>query len=228
MDLCKIDFKREARELYAPPRHPVLVDVPRFKFLMVDGCGPATGSPDFEAAVGLLYTASYSLKFSLKRTLGLDWIVAPLEGLWSSGGSPAFDPGRPADWTWTLMIRQPEQVTAAHVEVVRAQVAAKARGSLLERLRLEDLAEGRCAQVMHIGPYSTEAPAVDALKAFIAAQCLAPAGRHHEIYLSDPNRTAPERIKTILRQPVCARENVWAPSEGEQAWAISSGVSGTA
>lgn len=93
MDLCKIDFKREARELYAPPRHPVLVDVPRFKFLMVDGCGPATGSPDFEAAVGLLYTASYSLKFSLKRTLGLDWIVAPSRG---SGLPAAARPSTPA------------------------------------------------------------------------------------------------------------------------------------
>lgn len=205
MDLTKIDFKREARELYAPPRHPVLVDVPRFQFLMVDGCGQSEGSPDFEAAVGLLYTASYVLKFAMKRTTGVDWIVGPLEALWSSYGRDTFDTARSAGWSWTLMIRQPDAVTQERFEAARAQAARKAPPALLDRLRLGALTEGRCAQVMHVGPYAAEAPTIDALHSFIAGEGLLACGRHHEIYLSDPNRTAPDRMRTILRQPVRPR-----------------------
>jgi hypothetical protein len=202
VDLTKIDFRREAKELYAPPRAPVLVDVPRFQFLMVDGAGRPGQSPEFEAAVGLLYTASYMLKFSLKRTIGLDWVVAPLEGLWPSEDTGGFDPDREGDWRWTLMIRQPDEVGAAQLEQVRAQAARKCAPDLLGRLRLEPFMEGRCAQVMHVGPYASERPTIEALHAFIAAEGLVPCGRHHEIYLSDPQRTAPERLRTVLRQAV--------------------------
>lgn len=205
VDLTKIDFKREAKDLYAPPRHPVLVDVPRFQFLMVDGCGVPGASPEFEAAVGLLYTASYALKFCLKRTTGLDWVVAPLEGLWPVAEDGSFDLKRPEGWEWTLMIRQPDEVGAAQVEQARTQASRKFAPELLDRLRLEPLLEGRCAQVMHVGPYATEAPTVEALHAFIAAEGYQPCGRHHEIYLSDPQRTAPDRMRTILRQPVRPR-----------------------
>lgn len=206
MDLTKVDFKREAKELYSPPRTPVLVDVPRFQFLMVDGVGRPGHSPEFEATIGLLYTASYILKFSLKRTMGLDWVVAPLEGLWSSGETGGFDPACPEDWRWTLMIRQPDEVGAVQFEQVRAQASRKCAPDLLGRLRLEPLMEGRCAQVMHVGPYASEQPAIEALHAFIAGQGLVPCGRHHEIYLSDPQRTAPERMKTVLRQAVRPRD----------------------
>lgn len=203
MDLTKIDFKREQKELYTPPRHPVLVDVPEFQFLMVDGCGSPGQSPEFPAGVQLLYTLSYMLKFSLKRTIGLDWVVAPLEGLWVAEEGVAGVTGTD-DWRWTLMIRQPDQLTEAHLDRVRQQAGNKPDCLAAARARLERFAEGRCAQLLHVGSYAEEAPNIAVLQDFIRDQGLEPHGRHHEIYLSDPARTAPERIRTVLRQPVRA------------------------
>ncbi len=205
MATTKIDFKREAKELYAPSRKPTMVDVPEFQFLMVDGMGDPNTSPDFHGAANALYTLAYILKFTLKRTDGIDFVVAPLEGLWSMAGGEAFDSARPSDWRWTLMIRQPEEVTPAVFEQARAQAAHKAAADVLGRLRLERFEEGRCAQIMHIGPFATEGPTIHALHAFAEEQGLQPYGRHHEIYLSDPRRMAPERMRTVLRQPVRPR-----------------------
>jgi len=202
----KIDMKRELRDLYAPPPHPVLVDVPPLRYLMVDGAtapGMAgmADDPGFRAAIGQLYSLSYTLKFRMKD-LGDDYVVMPLEGLFWTSGKEEFRPDEPAPIRWTLMILQPPRVTPLHV--------ADAGVSLLERgkldrpptARLEQLREGRAAQILHVGPYAAEAPTIRRLREFIAEQGLSPHGKHHEIYLGDPNRTAPERLKTVIRQPV--------------------------
>lgn len=207
MDLTKIDFKREDRELYSPTGHPVLVDVPEFQFLMVDGCGRPGRSREFEAGVELLYTLSYILKFSLKRTIGLDWVVAPLEGLWTPEEGLVASATGAGDWQWTLMIRQPDQLTPAHLDQARQQAGARPECVPAARARLERFAEGRCAQLLHVGPYEEEGPSLDLLREFVHAEGFEPHGRHHEIYLSDPARTAPERLRTVLRQPVRRRRD---------------------
>ncbi|MGE0227827.1 MAG: GyrI-like domain-containing protein [Dehalococcoidia bacterium] len=202
MALSKVDFKRDAPRCYAPPRHPVLIEVPRFQFLALDGCGEPVETPDFEAAAALLYTASYLLKFGLKRTLGLDWVVGPLEALWSRAGEAPLTAGLPLDRSWTLLIRQPDEVTVVDLERVRARVPGTFASELVGRLRLEARTEGLCVQVMHVGSCATAQSSVEALGAFIASRGLAAHGRRHEVYLSDPERTAPDRVRTVLRQPV--------------------------
>lgn len=184
---------REARELYLPPREPVLVDVPEFLFLMADGHGdPETSTQD---AIQALFGASYRIKFALRRTLGTDHKVMPLEGFWSAKDMTAFSAARRSEWDWTLMMRQPDEASEELVEQVAPGAA----------LRLERWEEGAAAQVMHIGPYSAEGPTIERLHAFIAEQGLERAGRHHEIYLGDPRRAAPDKLRTVLRQPVHPR-----------------------
>ena len=185
---------REERALYVPPRKPVLVEVPEFQFLMIDG----HGDPDFATreAIEAVYQAAYRIKFALKRgPLALDWKVMPLEGLWWMPDMNEFSLERKDEWDWTLMIRQPDEVD----DEVLASV------EIHPGLRLERWEEGRVAQLMHVGPYSAEGPSVEALHAFIAEQELERAGKHHEIYLGDPRRAAPEKLRTVLRQPVRTR-----------------------
>ena len=194
MTATKIDMLREARALYVAPRKPVLVDVPEFRFLMIDGHGdPNTAS---EPAIGALYQASYRLKFALKRgPLALDYKVMPLEGLWWTPDMSKFSAERKGEWDWTLMIRQPEEVDDEMVAATEPELP----------LRLEHWTEGPAAQVMHIGPYSEEGPTIALLHAFIKEQGLELDGKHHEIYLGDPRRAAPEKLKTVVRQPVRTR-----------------------
>lgn len=198
-----IDLMREFRPLYAPGRTPVLVTVPEFLFLMIDGQGDPNASPEYEQAVAALYAVSYSVKFELKRARrGLDYRVLPLEGLWWAPDMSAFRLQDRAKWGWTMMIRQPDLVKRDLVDEAARMVAARRSLPAALRLRLERFAEGPAAQVMHVGPFSTEGPTIERLHAFITAQGYELTGKHHEIYLNDPRRTAPERLKTILRQPV--------------------------
>lgn len=201
MTTTKVDLKRELRSLYTASAAASLVEVPELQYLMVDGHGDPNRSQSFHDAVGALYALSYGAKFALKRTGALDYRVMPLEGLWSAPEAPPFPTEDPSAWDWTLMIMQPEQVIP---EVVAGamDVAAHKKVPALNRVRLERLAEGQAAQVLHRGPYSNEGPTIAALHAFIADCGLQPVGRHHEIYLSDPRRAAPESMRTILRQPV--------------------------
>ena len=180
---ARVDFKREFRELYTATVEPELIEVPERAFAMADGSGSPNGNRAFGDAVGALYTVSYTVRFALKRAGVLDYTVMPLEALYDL-----------APWRWTLMIMQPDQVKPAVFEQACARTDVA--------VRLERLDEGLSAQVMHIGPYSAEAPTVERLHAFIAAEGYAPHGRHHEVYISDPRRTAPEYLKTIIRQPV--------------------------
>jgi hypothetical protein len=201
MAATKVDFKRELREFYTAKPAPAIVEVPELVFLMVDGHGDPNTSAEYREAVSALFSVSYAARFALKRGDILEYGVMPLEGLWWVPDMSAFTTEDKSAWDWTMMIMQPDAVTR---EVFEAAMEKAAKRSLpaLERVRLERFAEGPAAQVMHRGPYSAEGPTIAALHAFIADQGHELAGKHHEIYLSDPRRSAPERMKTILRQPV--------------------------
>jgi hypothetical protein len=196
-----VDFVKQEKGLYQPKDAPVLVTVPEFAFLAVDGEGDPNTSPRYTATLSVLYVAAYTLKFAVREAFGVDYRVLPLEGLWWSRHPVDFTGGDKRDWQWTLMIRQPVSVTEEQIAAARDKAGAKA-GQLADRLRLIVFEEGDSAQILHRGPYATEAPTIARLHQFIAASGLRPRGKHHEIYLSDPNRTMPERMRTVIRQPV--------------------------
>ncbi|WP_367321830.1 GyrI-like domain-containing protein [Streptomyces sp. HUAS ZL42] len=202
-----LDLLKDLKDIYRPPvGKPVLAEIPEQNFLMIDGTGDPNTSPDYRAAVEALYTASYALKFAVKRgPSGFDYKVMPLEGLWWTPDMAEFSVDRKQDWQWTMMIAQPPAVTADLVTRALADPKHLKKAEALPRLRFEPFAEGLVAQVMHIGPYAAEGPTIAALHAFIAEQGYALSGKHHEIYLGDPRRTAPERLRTALRQPIAAR-----------------------
>jgi hypothetical protein len=199
------DTEQQVQRLYRARRTPELVEVPELRFLMIDGHGDPNHSERYQQAVQALYAVSYTLKFALKKQRGLDYRVAPLEGLWWVQDMAQFGIQRKADWDWTMMIRQPAEVTPQLVEQTAQQVAQTKQLPAARELRLERFTEGPAAQVLHLGPYSAEGPTIAALHAFIHEHGRSFDGRrhkHHEIYLGDPRRSAPERLKTIIRQPV--------------------------
>lgn len=196
----KIDFKRELRELYTARPTPALVDVPELWFLMIDGHGDPNTSEEYREAISALYAVAYAAKFALKGEGLLDYRVLPLEGLWWVPDMARFSMRDKAAWNWTMMIMQPSEVAGRVYAEAKAKAAKKAPAAT-EQVRLETFHEGRAAQVLHRGPYSAEEPTIVALHAFIAEQGMALHGKHHEIYLSDPRRSAPEKMKTIIRQP---------------------------
>lgn len=197
----KVDLKKELKELYAPPREPVLVEVPPMTFLAVDGVGDPNG-PEYAAAVEALFAVAYRIKFALKREAELDFTVMPLEALWWADDPTVFAAGNRAEWQWTAMIAQPEEGGPEIVARATEEAGAKKDLPALARLRRDRFEEGHCAQIMHVGPFSEEPPTIAHLEAFMEGQGLQRRGKHHEIYLSDLRRTAPDRLKTIIRQPV--------------------------
>jgi hypothetical protein len=198
-----LDLRREFKSLYAAkPGIVALVDVPPLSYLMIDGQGDPNRSQRFQEAVQALYTTAYSLKFALNRgPRALDYPVMALEGLWWAD-APEFWFERRDEWRWTLMIMQPDAVTVDDLTTVKAQIAAKKSVPMLADIRLARYVEGRSAQILHVGPYTTEPATIAKLHEFIAAHDLELNGKHHEIYLGDPRRTAPEKLRTIVRQPV--------------------------
>jgi len=199
---AKVDFKRELTEFYAARRSPAVVQVPELAFLMIDGHGDPNTSGEYRDAVSALFSVSYAARFALKRAGVIDFGVMPLEGLWWAGDMSAFSSGDKSAWDWTMVIMQPDEVTADVLADAKARAAAKVPATALGRLRLERFAEGLAAQVLHVGPYSAEGPTIARLHGFIAEQGRGLAGKHHEIYLGDPRRLAPEKLKTIIRQPM--------------------------
>ena len=198
------DLKKELKPLYNPSAKEVSsVEVPAMNFLMIDGEGDPRDSETFAAATEALYSASYAVKFALKRSdSNLDYVVMPLEGLWWLADDAEYDPDAPRDnWRWTLMIMQPERVSAALIEQSLAEVKKKKPSPAIEGLRCERYDEGRAAQLLHLGPYSAEWPNVMRVHEFIIQSGHKLHGKHHEIYLGDPRRTAPEKLRTVLRQP---------------------------
>ena len=199
----KIDLRKERPDLWkASAKAPTMVDVPAMHFLMVDGEGDPNTSAAFQQAIEALYGLSYTLKFASKMGRGIDWKVMGIEGLWWADDPEAFRAGRKDEWRWTLLIAQPDVVTAEAVEAARETLRQKKNPAALDRVRLERFDEGLSAQMLHVGPYSEEGPTIERLHAFIRNQGYDLAGKHHEIYLSDPRRVAPEKLKTILRYPV--------------------------
>jgi hypothetical protein len=197
---AKLDLKRELKQLYnVSARDVAVVEVPRMSFLMLDGMGDPNTAQAYKDAVEALYSVAYTIKFALKKAEGIDYAVMPLEGLWwADGGRDA-----PRDqWHWTMMIMQPECVTGAWFARGVAQAEQKKALPALNEIRFESFEEGLAAQVMHIGPFADEGPTLERLHSFIVEQGYSFRGKHHEIYLSDPRRTAPEKMRTILRQPI--------------------------
>lgn len=201
--MVKIDLKNELKHLYQPSaREVVQVDVPAMNFLMVDGAGDPNTSRAYAEAVETLFTVSYAVKFMVKKSpSAVDYGVMPLEGLWWADDMSKFTTADKSDWQWTMMIMQPSLVSREIVDRAVADVKRKKNPAAISRLRMETFAEGRCAQILHIGPFSAEGPTIEKVHRFIATSGI-PAGRHHEIYLSDIRKTDPARWKTIIRQPM--------------------------
>jgi hypothetical protein len=201
----KTDFKKTMKPYWSPPVGTfVVVEIPELAFVMVDGSGDPNTAPAYAQAVNWLYSLSYTLKF-MSKAAGHDYGVAPLEALWWSDDMGDFLAGRKDRWSWTAMIMQPEWISRAQFETGVVKVRAKL-GEVPESLRLERFAEGLSVQTMHVGPYSAEGPTIAKLHAeFLPANGLVENGKHHEIYIGDPRRTVPDKLKTVIRQPVRKR-----------------------
>ena len=199
-----IDYKRVLRHLYRPsPKSVDVVDVPEMNFLMIDGQGDPNTCQAFSDAVEALYALSYTLKFMIKRgDMQTDYGVMPLEGLWWADDMAQFAVKDKSNWKWTLLIMQPEFVTQALVSAAYEQVQTKKNPVALPRVRFETFSEGMAAQTMHIGPFSEEGPTIDRIHDSIRQRGYVLVGKHHEIYLSDIRKTAPQNWKTVIRQPI--------------------------
>ncbi|MCD2443042.1 GyrI-like domain-containing protein [Agromyces sp. SYSU K20354] len=200
----KYDVKRDRRELYgASARDFTIVDVPPATYLAVDGHGDPNTAPAYADAVEALFSVAYAVKFRSKQQLGRDFVVAPLEGLWRADDPESFVTRDKTAWSWTMLISQPDWIDDAMVADAVTAVRAKGERPALARLRLRELREGRSAQILHVGSYDDEAPTLARLHhEWMPQHGLTFNGDHHEIYLSDARRTAPEKLRTILRQPV--------------------------
>jgi hypothetical protein len=202
-----IDYKKTQKELYLPKTAPSVIDVPRMTFITVDGKGDPNTSAEYTAAVELLYGLSYTIKMGSKSIL--EYVVPPLEGLWSvdddfrGGGAEINDKSK---FIWTMMIRQPDFVTEDILEVAKISLAKKKPNLDISKAKLETITEGLCVQVMHIGSYDDEPATVAALDGFAIENGyvldINEIRRHHEIYISDPRKVAPEKLKTVIRHPI--------------------------
>lgn len=200
----KLDLKKQWKHLYQPtPDAVAAVEVPPLTYLMVDGQGDPNTSQSFQEAVEALYSLSYTLKFTLKKSpRAIDYGVMPLEGLWWADDPRVFHLADKSSWKWTAMILQPEFIAKAEVDAAFAEVRKKKNPAALDRVRFETLAEGPSAQILYVGSFAEEGPVILRMHDFIHKAGKQLRGKHHEIYLSDPRRTAPEKLKTILRQPM--------------------------
>ena len=197
----KVDLKRAEKAYYSAPQGDWADTVfPSYSYLMVDGQGSPGDGADYARALGVLYPLAYAVKFHSKRELGRDYAVPPLEGLWWADDRDAYtQAGRRDEWRWTLMLMLPDWITDEDVAAARASKQALE----LTAVRMGQHEEGRCLSRMHLGPFADEAPVLHQLHyEVMPARGLTFNGEHHEIYLSDPRRTAPEKLRTILRQPV--------------------------
>jgi len=200
----KLDLKKQWKSLYAAKVGAnVLVDVPPLNYLMVDGEGDPNTTRSYIDAIEALYSLSYTLKFTLKKgPRAIDYGVMPLESLWWADDPRVFHQADKSVWKWTAMIVQPEFITQADVDVALADVRKKKTLVALDLVRFETLTEGPSAQTLYIGPYADEGPTIQRMHEFIHAAGKQLRGKHHEIYLSYPHRTDPEKLKTILRHPM--------------------------
>lgn len=199
----KIDYKKEYKHLYKPSAKKVSeVEVPAFNYLMIDGEGDPN-SEDFMNAIEALYGTAYTLKFMFKKRdeEPVDYTVMPMEGMWWADDMDDFVKMNKDNWKWTLMIMKPDFITKKHFNEAVKQATAKKEIKAIGDLRLEKLKKHKAVTIMHIGPYAEEAPTIEKMHKHIEENGYEFTGLHHEIYLSDPRRAAPEKLKTVLRQP---------------------------
>lgn len=201
--MSKIDFKKTLKHLYNPSKKDIsVVSVARMNFLMIDGKGNPNTAKAYSLAVETLYAVSYSLKFMIKKSeQKTDYVVMPLEGIWWTEDMADFSIDKKDDWLWTAMIMQPEYVNQELVNTAIKAVKSKKGLLATDKLRFESFNEGKSAQIMYIGPYADETPTIQKIHNYIDGLGGKLSGKHHEIYLSDPRRTAAEKLKTIIRQP---------------------------
>jgi hypothetical protein len=203
--VSKTDIRKTLAALYAAPAGRfVEIDVPKLDFVKIDGAGDPNTAPAYRRAIEWLYPVSYAMKFAAKA-IGRDYVVPPLEGLWWADDPADFVARRKERWRWTMMILAPDFLGPSFFDAA-VEKAGRKLGDAPATLRLEPLAEGRALQTLHVGRYDDEGPTLARLHdEIMPARSLTFAGPHHEIYLSDPRRTAPDRLRTILRQPVKPR-----------------------
>lgn len=202
MSDAKVDLKKQWKAWYAPSAKEVsLVDIPEQQYLMIDGQGNPNKVPEFGQAIEALYATSYTLKFMLKKSSGIDYGVMPLEGLWWAEDMSTFEFGLKDHWQWTLMILQPQWITSTMVQDAISQVVLQKKITKAQELRFELYHEGASAQIMHVGPFATEGPTIQKVHQAIAQQGKERRAMHHEIYLSDMRKADPAKWKTIIRQP---------------------------
>ena len=203
--MAKKDLSKEMQVLYFPPsKEPIEVRVPKMKYLMVDGKGNPNTSEDYKEAIGALYSISYTMKFMLKFSgKKVEHVVMPLESLWWTDKGKNFLTAEKETWNWTAMIAQPDHVTQELVDKAKAELVRKKKEvPVMDKVRLEEWEEGLSAEIMYIGPWSEERPTIERLHKFITDGGHKLRGRHHEIYMSDPRRVKPEKLKTVVRQPM--------------------------
>lgn len=199
----KLDLKRTLESYRAKRGEFRLVDVPPLQYLMIDGHGDPNTASAYREAIEALYPLAYALKFASKRELGRDYVVMPLEGLWSAVDMRAFTTGRDkSQWDWTLLMLVPDWIDRSMVSRAADAVRTKGAPPRLEEIRLESLEERRCVQTLHVGAFDDEGPVLERMHAWLEANGMRMSGRHHEIYLSDARRVEPAKLRTILRQPV--------------------------
>ena len=201
MSSVKVDVYKEHKSEYITPKKPTLLKISPASYLTIEGKG-FPGDAAFTTAIGALYNTAFTIKMA-RKFAGRDYTVTKLEGLW-------WDPWKEntagkkqnLNWHWKLMIRVPEFIARKELKEAITSLLNKGKDAAVGRVKLETLKEGRCVQVLHVGPYTDEAETIALMKDFATEQGLTFSGLHHEIYLSDPRRVAPERLRTILRQPV--------------------------
>jgi hypothetical protein len=198
----KIDFKKELRQLYNPSAKEIsIVDVPAMNFLLVDGEGAPT-APQYSEAIESLFSLSYTIKFMVKKSKRIDFSVMPLEGLWWVDDMVNFSSYQKDDWKWTAMIMQPKYVNGDEIKLAIEQVKKRRNLTALPKVRFESFTEGPAAQILYVGPFSAEGPTIKRIHDCIQNSGHLLNGKHHEIYLNNPATTAPEKLKTIIRQPM--------------------------
>jgi hypothetical protein len=199
----RLDLKKDLKRFYVPsPKQVDLLQIPPMNFIMVDGKGDPNTSKAYRDSVDALFNLSYTLKFAIKKEDGVDYPVMALEGLWSTPQGVPFALADRDSWSWTSMIMQPDCVSNEWFHRAIKMVRSKKDLPSLDLARLERFDEGLSAQIMHLGPYSAEEPTIKRIHTFISENGYVQRGRHHEIYLGDPRRSAPEKLRTVLRQPV--------------------------
>ncbi len=201
----KLDLYKQHKADYAAPRKPTLVVIGPARYLTITGRGEPGGEV-FQQAIGALYGVAYTIKMTGKLERGEDYKVCALEGIWWGNGPDGCFVSQPkSEWNWTLLIRTPEFITKDHLKAAVSKLLAKGKDDSVKQVKIETLKEGRCVQMLHVGPYEEEKTSIKHMVQFADHNGLKLHGRHHEIYLSDPRRVPPERLRTILRHPVHAK-----------------------